>query len=149
MNKQLLSLFAALFVFGGVVAEDTKIEAAKTITLKNETTVTKTVTVEYVNDSFAGKVGRLVHRRHSIEYTVEAGQEVIVNLETKSLRIRKITVKDANGKTSRKFLDNAVELPVTITFTKDGIVTSPVLSFDKNKADKTYWTAQAAVVAAQ
>lgn len=149
MNKQLLSLFAALFVFGGVVAQDAKVEAAKTITLKNETNVAKAVTIEYVNDSFAGKVGRLAHRRHSVNYTVEAGQEVIINLDTKSLRIRKITVKDVNGKTSRKFSDNSVELPVTITFTKDGIVTSPVLSFDKNKADKTYWTAQAAVVAAQ
>jgi len=161
MNKQLLSLFAALFVFGGVVAkQETNTEvtkavvvenkdANKTLTLTNSTDIDKTITVQYVNDSVAGKVGRLVHRRHSVQYTVKAGQSVVVNLDTKSLRVRKVTVEDINGKVSRKFLDIAYELPITLTLTNKGIVASPELAFDKNNSDRSDFVIRAAVIAAQ
>ena len=148
MNKKLLSLLAAVTIFGGVIAKDETAKKERKVTITSA--IDATVTLEYTNSSYAGKVGRALHRNHEEVAVLKADQSIAINFDAKKLRVKSITIETENGKTQRFYNNKTTKLPLTITINKDGdIVTEPVLSFKEDKADKVLFVKTAAVIAAE
>ena len=152
MNKQLFSLLTALSLFVGATAKEVPAQV-RTLTLINSSDDVKTVEIKYVRNVYASSdnetlaaAERVLHRTHKQIITLQAGQEIDLLLGATSISLKEITVTDSHGKITRKFSNDTIELPLTITFNERDFSTSPIVIVSRGK-DKIHWTTRAAQAA--
>lgn len=146
MNKQLLTLVAALAVAGNV--------SAKNITVKNELNSGVEVTL---NEYHRGGTGiQWAHGTHNFDFGfIEAGQEVTQNFDkTDRINVIKVTYRTADkkvvvvAKTARFNSDNVkLNLPGTLSIKEDGIYLNGELLEEASRTETAVAPA-AAIVAA-